>query len=307
MVAFRETLSARDYRLLMTGSHDGMPGLQFATGEQSVEIVSQARNAHHAMLCQQGALKIMKSLRTIGVALAALFAISAVIAVAAQGTEGPFWKVNGTRLAAGQTTLILASAKQQFVLKNAASKVKIECKALKLGEDPTFNGSSGANAGTSKEVIEYSECTGGAKEEGVNCKPQSGKVTTTLVTNTLGYSRDTKVGSLVLVLFKPAVGSTFTTILFEGTNCFAETTTVTGQTIGEATVNGKAIEVGSEPAEELSGQIKFTTAGKSILVESGGTLTNFKTGLNAFGTAATLEGEALIDLSNGNKWGIFTA
>ncbi|HEX5853128.1 MAG TPA: hypothetical protein VFY36_08545 [Solirubrobacteraceae bacterium] len=246
-------------------------------------------------------------MRMMGIALVALFTISAVIAVAAQGTEGPFWKVNGSRLAAGQVALILASAKKTFTLQNPVSKVKIECSAFNLSEHSTINGSSGANAGTSKEVIEYSGCTGGAKEEGENCKPQSGKITTTLVTNTLGYSRDTKIGSLVLVLFKPSVGSTFTTITFEGTNCFAASTAVTGSTIGEATVNGKFIHVGSEPAEELSGQVRFIKGNKSILVENGGTLTNFKSGLTAFGTAASLEGEALIDLSNGNKWGVFTA
>ncbi len=251
----------------------------------------------------------MRSMKSIGVALVALFAMSTVLAVAAQGTEGPFWKVNGARLAAGQLALILASAKQPFTLRNPTAGVKIECSVLKLNEHSTLNGSSGANAGTSKEVIEYSGCVGGEPAEGTaNCKPVGGKVKTTLVTNTLGYSRDAKVGSLILVLFKPSVGSTFTTIVFEGTNCFAAETALVGSIIGEARVNGKGIEVGSEPAEELSGQVRFTVGNKSILIEEKGTLKSFKSGLTAFlGSSTSLEGEALIDLVSGNKWGIFTA
>ena len=253
----------------------------------------------------------MRSMKSIGAALLAVFAMSAVVAVAAQATEGPFWKVNGARLAAGQVALILASAKKTFTLQNPVSKVKIECSAFNLSEHSTLNGSSGANAGTSKEVIEYSGCTGGAKEEGLNCKPTGGKITTTLVTNTLGYSNDNKTNSLILVLFKPSTGTTFTTITFEGTNCFAASTAVTGSTIGEARVNGAGITVGGGTSkgeiEALSGEVKFTVGNKSILVENGGLLTNTKSGLTAFGTAASLEGEALIDLVNGNKWGIFTA
>ncbi len=249
----------------------------------------------------------MRSMKSIGVALLAVFALSAVVAVAAQGTEGPYWKVGGARLAAGQTTGVLSEAKKAFTLFNPVAKVKIECKALKLGAGSTLNGSSGANAGTSKEVIEYSECKGGGKEESLTeCEPVGNKITTEPVTNTLGYSKDEKLTSLVLVLFKPVTGGTFVTINFTGKNCFASSTAVTGTVIGEPQVNGQPIEVDHEPAPTAHGVLVFTPAKRTILVETGGKLTTTTSGLTAFGTASTLEGEALVFLHGLVPWAILT-
>lgn len=273
----------------------------------------------------------MIRLRTIGVALVAILAMSAVAATAAQAAQGPFYRVcekvgagkgsfkdmgckealaggewENVRLVAGKTKTLESAAATNFVLKNGTAKVKIQCTTLKLKAGATINGSTGANAGTSTEVIEYSGCTGGGNLESLTtCKPVGGTVTTESVTNTLGYSSAARTGPIE-VLFKPAVGSTFAKIKFEGTDCFVTETTVTGTAVGLAEVAAGAVEVGKNEVFEETGFVNFTIAAKTIWTESAGALTETKAKLTAFGGTSTLEGKASLKLSTKEKWGVFT-
>ncbi len=219
---------------------------------------------------------------------------------------GPFVGVGGKRLEGGERREILATAKSAFVLKNATAQVKVECKALKLKSDALLNGSSGENASTSKEIIEYSQCKGGAKEEKLTeCEPESGKITTNTLVSTLGFANGLRTGP-VLVIRKAEVGSTFASIKFTGALCFTATTVVTGSVIGGAYAGGVAVEEGKNETEKTGGEIRFVTPQKTIWTESSGKLTTIKGGLTSFGTASSLEGEEEITLASKAAWGVFT-
>jgi Flp pilus assembly protein TadG len=146
----------------------------------------------------------MSRIRIIGLALVAVFAMSAVAASAASAaTEGPFYKVAGKRLAATETKPLKAKASKNFVL--TASGVVITCTKLKLSSASKIIGSTGKNPGTSEETLEFEGCTVTGNGEG--CEVENGKITTNVVTNTLGYATKERTGKILvprLSSFHPA-------------------------------------------------------------------------------------------------------
>jgi hypothetical protein len=251
----------------------------------------------------------MNRIRIVGLALMAVFALSAVAASAASAVEGPFWKVQGSRLLAGETRLLLASAKENFIL-NASGGQKIECSSLSLpvASEMKIIGSTGANGGTSLEHIEFSNCI--VTGNGTPCNTVGAKVLTTLLFNLLGYGTAAR-GGPVLVLFEPESGKAFTEITFSGTGCTVPLTTVNGTVIGLARVNGVNVQPGAG-TETPHGEVNFaeTTVAKTIWVEKEGALIETKAKLEAFGLGAKLKGTALIAVDVGGvevPWGVFTA
>jgi hypothetical protein len=92
----------------------------------------------------------------------AVFAMSAVVASAAlAATNGPYYKVAGKRLGAGETHAVTASAAKTYVLKGTIAGVVVttKCTALKLNAGAVIVGSAENTAGSSKEILEYSGCT----------------------------------------------------------------------------------------------------------------------------------------------------
>jgi hypothetical protein len=249
----------------------------------------------------------MNRIRVVGLALLAVFAFSAVSVAVSSATEGPWWQVGGKRLAAGAEALLLASAKEKFVLKSSSpTKTTIVCTALTLpvGNEMKLIGLATGNGGISLEVLEYKECT--VENNGSGCEVENKSIKTNLVLNLLGYANEGRTGN-VLVLFQPETGKVFTTIKFTG-SCTISTLAVLGSTIGLARVGEVPVPIGNT-TESLHGEVAFPHA-ETIFIERNGTLRSVKAKLEAATFGATLSGVALllVDLLGGpvNPWGVFS-
>ena len=246
----------------------------------------------------------MRIVKRIGVLVVTVFAFSAAITATANAQLGPTYKVNGKTLKAGETRLLLASAKEAFKLEAAALGQVITCTALSLegGQDQI----EGGLVGKSKEVAKYAGCT--QTGNGEPCSIEGGTVTTAPVLNLLGYSNSNRTG-LVLVLFEPEKGKVFVTVKYTGTGCKVTSQAVTGTVGAAAQVGGQPVEVGVG-TETLHGETGFTKGAKTIWVEQeGGALKEIKTKLELAGLASTLAGVALLLVDeNGSavNWGVFS-
>jgi hypothetical protein len=220
--------------------------------------------------------------------------------------EGPFAKVNGKTLKAGETRLLLATAKEKFTLEAKAVGVSIACTGLTLPEagQMQIQGLAVGRGVTSKETIEFTGCT--QKGNGEPCEIEGGKLKTTPLLNLLGYGNAGKTGK-ILVLFEPESGSNFSTVKFTGAGCKFTSTSVLGNVVGGAQVAGQPVLAGAG-TETLHGEIKFPHV-QLIFVERGSGLSHVKASLQAFGVAATLSGVALLLVDEGGvavKWGVFS-
>jgi hypothetical protein len=237
---------------------------------------------------------------------AVMAAVCWATAAQAETTAGPSYVVEEEVQGSGYTQEVTAADKTPFVLTDKTSKVKVECKGVKLKAGATLNGAEPNSAGTSNETLELSQCTGGGKEESLTgCEPEGGKLTTAALVNTLGFSNSSRTGEL-LVLFAPASGTTLASVKFSGEKCVTTSTTLTGKLIAEANSGGKHVEVGTNEVEAAKGELVFAAGEKTIWTESGGSLSSVKASLNAFGTEANLEGLATLELASKQLWGPFT-
>ncbi|MFI5168318.1 MAG: hypothetical protein ACHQQS_17050 [Thermoanaerobaculales bacterium] len=243
----------------------------------------------------------------------AVFAISAIVATAAQATQGPYYRVAGVRLKAGESKeIIAATAVANFVLANATTGVKVTCTSISLNTAAKITGSSGRNSSGSVETITFGGCT--VTGNGTGCTVTGGTVKTEPLVNNLAYATSTRTGK-ILVVFEPEEGARFATIGFTGAGCTVASIAVEpqftlGGVCGEAWKSGAAIIVGSEPAEGKVGEINFPAAGSQIAtawVEAAGELAEVKCGLQSGGTADTLTGRSSFELEGHPNWGIYTA
>lgn len=248
----------------------------------------------------------MKHIRIIGLALVAVFALSAVAASAASAAEGPYWKVAGARLLEGQSEEIEAAAEGNQEL--SAGLTKVLCKKLELKAGAKIIGSTGKNAGTSKETLVYRECE--VKGLGEPCSVVE-PIETKALKNVEGYATEARTGK-VLTLFEPEAGSEYATLKFSGTCSVAETKVKVK--LGKNGVicedlNGakESVEVGKGETEAESGFIRCPSPKiNSIWVEAGGGLTKKEAGLEAFGVEANYFGTAKVKLKTKKVWGVHT-
>jgi hypothetical protein len=242
----------------------------------------------------------MHRIKPAALAALAVFVVAAIGASAAEATEGPYYKIEGTRLLSGASVGISGKTSKEYILK--AGTIEIKSKKSKL-TGASFLGSTGANAGSSEEVIEFEE--NAVVGNGAACKV--GTITTAAVSNTLAFANTARTGTL-LVFFAPVKGTVFASITFTGT-CTIASTSVSGTVAAEAfSSTGAAIVVGAEPGPAVTGEVNFpTTTLKSAFIESGGVLSaDQKPKLEAFGLAATLVGKTVVTLALEKKYCIST-
>jgi hypothetical protein len=223
--------------------------------------------------------------------------------LAAAATEGPFYKVKGARLTAGQKAAFTGSASSNIVLVSKTTGITVSCTFLTL-EKANLLGSTGANAGPSEEKIVLSTCS--VSGNGTPCSVTAGIIRTEALVSSLDYNTAARSG-VILVRFAPAAGAVLAKIGFSGAGCFQKETSVEGSVIGEALNSGLTVSVGAEPFETTTNEVRFPS--KAIAVgykEAAGSLTEQKTGLKEFGTAAALEGTAALGLPTGEVWGVYT-
>jgi hypothetical protein len=250
------------------------------------------------------------------VALLSVFALGAVVVASAQAapTEGPFWKVNSSRLKANETREITVKAfegtKNPIVLEAELLKLKakVECKLASVAKGSFFAGGAPA---TSREIAEFSDCE--VVNNGSGCKVKE-PIETKPVRNELVYNDEAKtVGEKILVEFDPEAGTEaeFVTLHFEGAKCVVKETTVgKGLVLGESftdptTDGGKEEQVTLATAEQTSTLVKFPDAEKSVYLLKGTTLELVEIKpFKAFESEAKLTGTVLVLLASGEKYGV---
>jgi hypothetical protein len=241
--------------------------------------------------------------RKIFVCFIAVFVAGAVASAAAQAAEGPFYKAEGVRLA-GEKELT-SKQKQNYTLTGSGVSVTCEVQALATGAKVV--GSTGKNAGTSTETVEFSKCK--VTGNGATCPKVKEPIATKPLTNRLGYASETRTGKL-LTLLKPVEGP-FVTLTFEpvtgNEKCTFKTTAVSGSVAGEDFAGGKAVEVGVNEVEGAENELKFPGARETnVWTESSGVLTKTTAKLTAFGVTSTLKGNSGLTLPGVAKWGVCT-
>ena len=195
--------------------------------------------------------------------LLAVVALSAVAAGAAQAaTEGPFYKIAGTRLAKGQSKEVTLKAnpnKEYSKLTLKAAGVLgwlIQCKTQAFGAGAKLLGSTGASSGSGEVRLELSGCT--VVERGNTCnKTVEEPIKTEPLSAQLVYTGAGRTGKLA-VDFKPVKLQKFGEIRFPGTEeCGTQEDELLGELVAELYSGGAPVEVGKEPAEGKALELHF--------------------------------------------------
>jgi hypothetical protein len=237
----------------------------------------------------------------VGLAVASFYSAASS---AAHATEGPYFEVSGTRLAAGATRAITGTeeTKSQII---KFGTVALTCVQVVTSSSPGASailGSSGANAGTASMVFEISGCT--VTGNGTPCSLAEPFVSS--VVSTLAYPSTSRSGS-ILELYTPASGKKFGTFVFIGSACEFTSATVEGSIAAEVWSGGNDVEVGKEPADTAIGELNFPASLiKKAWTESAGVLTEHTVSFKVFGIASSVEGRLKMELSGSPAWGMHT-
>jgi hypothetical protein len=251
-------------------------------------------------------MRAKQQFRMMLVAALAVLAVTAVAATAAQAaTEGPFYKIAGTRLATGETKSFSAKA-VPYTISAEAIDFKVDCLSTSYAKGAKIVGSSGANASGAEVTLEFKNCTTQGMEQ---CEVENNSFKSTPLTGTLGYATSTRTGKL-LELFKPTTGKKFATIKLIGSGLFCTPTNeVEGGYIGQIGTETSAIEVGAE-TKGVKSPFAFPSVGldNSIWIEKAGALTKTARSLVIGGGAVTLlySSTAQLELEGLSEWGVFT-
>lgn len=217
----------------------------------------------------------MKTIKVVGLALAAILAMSAVAAGTASATSR-VWTVEGSPLAAGQTRTMTAKTVTGKSWELKASSITITCTTMSI----TGGSAVGGTVGTDKGTVEFTGCSSNCGTKVVAEPITTAGKETELVENT--------AKTKVLDLFKPS-GKEFATILANG--CTPEETKVEGE-------NGVAAEISEEGTEKLMHVMKFPCPPVKEVLNSAGTKLTLSLKAFLFVTAEFC-GEAETELFNG--------
>jgi hypothetical protein len=264
----------------------------------------------------------LNRIRSLMMALLAVFAFGAITAAAAQAaTEGPFWTVEGAKLNTNETREITIKAVGSITLEGQAlgglAKVNITCPTATVQKGSYL---AGGAPGTSKEVVEFSGEPGSSGRKcavtgnGNGCTVNE-PIRTEPIRNELVVSDGPPAGTFgpfILIEFKPESGSKFVTLNFSG-SCTVSTTEVKGEVLGSVYTDpfasvGKPEEqvtTGNQSSLKLTSYlVRFPDPATSIWLLKGGVFVLEKAGkLEAFGEPASLTGVILVLLVNGKQYG----
>jgi hypothetical protein len=249
-------------------------------------------------------------LRTLLMALLAVFMFGAISAAAAQAEEAPFWAVPKSegssetkRLAVNETRFIAAKTYNEPQFESPSLGVKVKCPTVKLKEG-NFLGSNAGEPGKDTEIMEFE---GGCTQtgNGTACKVVEPIVTThvrsTLVENVEGG----KAGKKLLTELAPEVGNKLTTVKFTGT-CVTKEASVEGSAAAEVRTDpnkapelGEVIELPNRDRMAKSWLLNFPAVPiKEVWVVKAGVGAVTKIELKAATEPAVLTGAALVSLAN---------
>lgn len=255
-------------------------------------------------------------LRSLMLALFAVFAFGAVTAAAAQAEEAPFWTVPKSegssetkRLAVNETRFITAKTYNKTTLESPTLGVSVTCPTVKLKEGVLLgsNGGEKAEPGKNDEIIEFE---GGCTQvgNGEACKVvepiKTVHVKSELVENVEGGA----AGKKLYTEFFPETGVKFTTIAFTGT-CKNKEIAVEGKVAAEVRGDpnapptlGEAVELPNTGKTAKSWLLNFPAAPiKEVWLVTAGKGAVAKTELKAGTEPATFKGAILVLLANANR------
>jgi hypothetical protein len=229
-------------------------------------------------------------------AVAAL-ALCAIMAPAARAVTAPYFSIGGSRLVAGKTHNIYAKAYLPVTLYVRVFLATVECPGLRL-RNGVLLGSNAGQPGTASEVAVLSQCD--VAGLGPGCVVDSPIETAPLTSELVEIDRSGK--EVLGEELKPAVGSKFASVKFEG-ECAASEFLVTGEVAGEYLTDEELepIELGKAPKEAASWLVNFpsTVISSVLLVNTKGEKeTVFLKEIEASGFQARLGGYVLTLLAN---------
>ena len=261
----------------------------------------------------------MTRIKALGLALVAVFAMSAVGVSAASAVEGPYWKVEGVRLASGvaKEMRVTGTSTRQELKTSIGVKVKCEKVSVEPTPTPEIVGKPLRWGGTSLEKLKYSgNCV--VEGDGATCKVKGGQVITENLENREGYEGE-RTGNL-MTGFKPVgEGKVFARLKFEGSCTFGLENIVelsTGKVLGvicfDLRESGAKVSVTANQGEDLKPQIEcpWPKIAKMFYEEAGG-LTLEEAGLTVGGGIGSAEyvgnaGIEVLEAGVAKKWGVFT-
>jgi hypothetical protein len=239
-------------------------------------------------------------------ALLAVLALSAVAASAAQAaTEGPFYKITGSRLLEGKSKEVKTKAREEGLqLDWAEGGLKMECEKVGFASGAKLLGSTGANFAGGEATLELSGCIVVEGNGGPNCNLPATIKSEPLKLET-AYTDATRTGDIAIVFSAAVKGSSFVDLKFTG-SCTIHEMSLSGSIAGDVEVANKRVEVGKEPAAAKTLQIKFpASVVKEVWFEKSGTLTDTKIALTGFGDPYSTYGSLELE-AGGAEWGVFS-
>jgi hypothetical protein len=209
------------------------------------------------------------------------------------------WKVNGVRLGAGETREFTAKIKAgNFILKTSIAGLEMELSSnlLKVQKGAFI---IGGQPGTDEEKVEFEKVN---VIKPAKCQVKGGgTVTTNMLKSEIVESAVAGVGTgKVDILFTPKeAGKPFVTFELENKgveNCLVGKTPIS--------VDGNVLaEIKEQGTEVVAKEQIFEAPNKEYIISAGGAAK--KAGLVVAGNAATLTGEAEIELVTKEKFGAF--
>jgi hypothetical protein len=239
----------------------------------------------------------MKGMKILGLTLMAVFMFGAFTATAALAAQEDIYKVEGTKLASGESQEIKAKIAEEFTLKGKKSIFEsvTKCTVLELEKGAVIEG--GQPGKSSKEVIKFpsADCT--AEVKGI-AKCSSVSITNAETKNELvEIVKPTALAGKLASLFTPASGTKFSTVELKSCGLAGtQTAEVTGTS---------AARVEPEMMEALEGNLTWNEKEEITEVKKFGASSGTAVGLKSNGNLATLNGKAAVSLASGKKWGAF--
>jgi hypothetical protein len=239
--------------------------------------------------------------------IAAMFAVFAFAAIASAAQAAPSItvepKAGETKtLGKGETRNVKAKAfSPTFILEDKTSKLTFSCKEVALKNAVLLGAASGTGY-TADGQFEFKTCR--AEENGKPCASVAEPITTVNLKGEGVELTDKKTGA---ILFKPETGKTFSTIGL-GAPCVTSVK-VTGEEVvigffdEEGTKGAKiTLQTAKLPKKSWILATEATQPAKVIQFSGGVEKETEVHELDAGGTPAAFVGEALVELTSGEKW-----
>jgi hypothetical protein len=280
---------------------------QLAVAERNTQL---NRGRHSVRPDSRKGLSLMSRITRVLLPAVFIIALCGVATSSAFATEDPFYKVEGVRLNAKETKEVGLKGGTQ-ILVNKTSGITITCTSVVAVAGATIIGSAAGEPGTSSGQLEYAGCN--VAGNGAGCAVPGKTIKTNALKDELELSTEafTEGTTKIYNLIKPVTGAIFATIKFEGAECKFKEWWLEG-TLDVEVQNSKKEAVGpaKNEKEELSGFIVSLPNGtKDCKLKEGKLDKCVTSSLKAFGTAATLEGNAEVFLTGadkGKKFGVFS-